>query len=87
MHACIPSTDGQLELMDATRERVVGKTEVPMFALLQQTADASFRPDRTRKGEGEAEEEAEQVLPLRYVGVGWGGVEWIGLSLTVGIDR
>ena len=74
--------------MDATRERMVGRAEVPMFALLQRNADAMFRPpssrDRRRKqqkGGGdkeedqEEEEEEEQMLPLRCVlvlGMKWG---------------
>lgn len=63
-------TRTQLELMDATRERMVGRAEVPMFALLQRNADALFRPpsslDRRRKqqkqqrGAGDEEEDHEE---------------------------
>lgn len=70
IHTCV-----QLELMDATRERVVGRTEVPMFALLQRNADAWFDGRRKQLQQGvvgdgdgdEEEEEEEQMLPLRCV--------------------
>lgn len=76
--------------MDATRERMVGRAEVPMFALLQRNADALFRSpsslDRRRtqqSGGGDEEEdqeeeekEEEQMLPLRCV-LFWGwSEEW-----------
>ena len=54
--------------MDATRERVVGKVEWPVFRLLQEEADrvvGGREGGRERRGqEKEEEEEEERVVPL-----------------------
>ncbi|EWM25237.1 protein c kinase isoform a [Nannochloropsis gaditana] len=55
-----------IELMDATRERMVGRKEWPIFQLLQEEADRKMRGrERWReRGHGETEEEREQLVPI-----------------------
>lgn len=57
----------QIELMDATRERMVGRKEWSIFQLLQEEADRKMRGrERWReRGYGETEEEREQLVPIR----------------------
>jgi len=52
--------------MDATRERVVGKAEWPVFRLLQEEADRRMGGrEGGREEKGKGGEEEERVVPLR----------------------